>query len=67
MTDRDVRLFLLDYEIRGAGWPHYVSWSPMQSLVAWYFSCKVARKYRRWQHSLAEERRVADLKGERRG
>jgi hypothetical protein len=42
---------LAHYEICGAWWPAFVSWGPLQNLVASYFAWKVKRKYRRYlQH-----------------
>ena len=48
---------LVRYEICGAGWPAFVSWGPLQILVASYFAWKVRRKYRRYlQHLEMSER-----------
>lgn len=49
---------ILDYELRSAWWPHWISNRRMQRLVAIYFVWKTQRKYGRWQASLAMKARV---------
>lgn len=57
-----VREWLVDYEVRGAWRPHYISHPVLQELTARYFVWKVRRKLDRQAKSRAMSLRVADLR-----
>lgn len=52
---------LLHYEICAAWWPQFVSWGPLQNIIAAHFARKIERKYRRWMWCLERQERTARL------
>jgi hypothetical protein len=52
---------LLHYEICAAWWPQFISWGPLQDLIAAHFSRKIERKYRRWKWCVERSERLANL------
>ena len=50
---------LLHYEICAAWWPQFVSWGPLQNIIAGHFARKVERKYRRWGWCIERQKRIA--------
>jgi hypothetical protein len=52
---------LLHYEICAAWWPQFVSWGPLQDIIAGHFARKVAKKYRRWKWCVERSQRLSDL------
>jgi hypothetical protein len=52
---------LLHYEICAAWWPQFVSWGPLQDIIAGHFARKVAKKYRRWKWCMERSQRLSDL------
>lgn len=51
---------LVHYEICAAWWPQFISWGPLQNLIATYFAHKVLRKYRRWVWCLKRIERMKE-------
>jgi hypothetical protein len=52
---------LLHYEICAAWWPQFVSWGPLQDIIAGHFARKVTKKYRRWKWCVERSQRLSDL------
>jgi hypothetical protein len=52
---------LLHYEICAAWWPQFVSWWPLQDIIAGHFARKVEKKYRRWKWCVERSQRLSDL------
>jgi hypothetical protein len=52
---------LLHYEICAAWWPQFVSWGPLQDIIAGHFTRKVVKKYRRWKWCVERSQRLSDL------
>lgn len=52
---------LLHYEICAAWWPQFVSWGPLQDIIAEHFARKVAKKYRRWKWCVERSQRLSNL------
>jgi hypothetical protein len=52
---------LLYYEICAAWWPQFVSWAPLQDIIAGHFARKVVKKYRRWKWCVERSQRLSDL------
>ena len=52
---------LLHYEICAAWWPQFVSWGPLQDIIAGHFARKVAKKYGRWKWCVERSQRLSNL------
>ena len=52
---------LLHYEICAAWWPQFISWKPLQDMIAAHFARKIERKYRRWKWCVERSERLANL------
>ena len=48
-----------DYEIASSWWAGWIGIGPLQSIVAWHYSCKVQRKMRRYHRYLNRARKYA--------
>lgn len=60
-----LRLEALDYEIRASWWASHISNRFLQNYIGLYFAWKVARKFRRYQDSIAWEARLRPMRCQR--
>lgn len=51
MTDYELKVFLVQYEIRSAWWLDYFMFNTLQSFWAKYFAQKVERKFKKFKES----------------